>query len=174
MGSLIVEDTRQQEGRHDVKHAWWSSHGVDVVRHKLDTGDYMTVGSPVTVDTKASLAELVMDVGSDHRRFRAEMVRARDSGLHLVVLVESSPRFAEPGELARWPGRCSECRHYRRRECHPSLRSCRRYRYVPMQGAVLAETIGTMADRYGCEFRFCDPEDSARIVCDLLGVPYKS
>lgn len=173
MGSILIEDTRQQEGRHEAKHEWWAAHGVDVIRHKLEVGDYMTVGSPVTVDTKASLLELAMDLGKDHRRFRAELVRAAEEGLHLVVLVESSERLEDPGNLERWPGFCADCTLYRRRVCHPSLGSCRRFRFVPMQGAVMAKQIGTMSERYGCEFRFCDPADAARIVCDLLGIDHK-
>ena len=168
-----MEDTRQRVARHTAKHDWWEAHGVDVVRHVLVTGDYMTVGVPATVDTKASLDELAMDLGRDHRRFRAELVRARDSGLALTVLVESDPMFNDLGVLARWPGRCSRCDLYRRRLCTPRLRDCKVHASVPMQGSVMARQIETMTARYGCEFRFCDPAESARTVCDLLGVPYK-
>lgn len=173
MAGLIVEDTRQREGAHDTKHAWWASHGVDVVRHKLETGDYMTVGSPVTVDTKAGPLELAMDLGRDHRRFSAECARARDTGLHLVVLVEGDPAMNDRDVLSRWPGWCSRCVLYKRRACHPSGGSCRRFRFVPVQGAVMARQMGTMEGRYGCEFRFCSKADAAREVCDLLCVDYR-
>lgn len=171
MAGLIVEDTRQQEGRHDVKHGWWSSHGVDVVRHKLETGDYMAPGSSATVDTKASLLELAMDLGRDHRRFRAELERARDAGLSMVVLTEVPVTL---DDVARWPGYCQDCPLYAARRCHPSVGRCPRFRRVPMQGSTMARQMRTMAGRYGCRFMFCDPGESARTVCDLLGVPYKS
>ena len=54
---IILEDTRQQHGKHELKHNWWKANGVKVVRSKLVIGDYSFPPS-VSVDTKASLMEI--------------------------------------------------------------------------------------------------------------------
>lgn len=40
MRRVIVEDTRQQAGKHDAKHEWWGRNGFTLVRSKLAYGDY--------------------------------------------------------------------------------------------------------------------------------------
>ena len=61
MATTIYEDSRQQAGKHEAKHAWFAAHGIELVRKKLDTGDYATDGSNVLVDTKRNIAEVAMD-----------------------------------------------------------------------------------------------------------------
>ena len=83
MQQILYEDTRQVLGKHDRKNEWWRSHGVEVVRRKLDFGDYMVDGSNVSVDTKRNISEVAMDCGRDHDRFAREMDRAREAGYRL-------------------------------------------------------------------------------------------
>lgn len=37
----------------------------------------------------------------------------------------------------------------------------------------MAKAMQTMGERYGVEFMFCSPRDTARIICELLGVDYE-
>ena len=39
---------------------------------------------------------------------------------------------------------------------------------LTINGDQLALAMDTMAGRYGCEFRFCRPEDTGRIVKEIL------
>lgn len=178
---VIIEDTRQQAGKHGVKHRWLADRGVALMRAALPVGDYMAAtsawvpglghpaGGPVSVDTKRDLDELLQNVsGKGHRRFRDECIRARDMGVQLVVLTESTAPLARHVSPA-----CRGCTRRLRRSCDPhDLRGrCARHgTRKPAQGAQAAKAIRTMAERYGVVFEFCQPEDSARRICELLGV----
>lgn len=183
--ATIVEDTRQKVGKHGLKNGWWAAHGVDVVRRKLDFGDYLYGPSNVVVDTKQDLMELAMDLGRDHARFVRECERAAGAGFRLVVLTEQAPPPGVPAAdwVSGWVNdRCSGCPHFiafmgkgGAEPCHPNAigrNQCRRYRYRPMPGWQLSKTIGTVAARHGARFSFCPPADAAQAVCDLMGVPY--
>lgn len=178
---VICEDTRQQNDargdKHASKHAWWASHGVTVIARKLDAGDYMSDGCAVTVDTKRSVAEIAQNInGREHDRFKRECQRAADAGLTLVVLVENRNGYRSVGDVRRWTNEhCAHCAFRLRRACnvHDARVRCAKHgTRKPIQGPRLAKAMRTMGERYGVEFMFCSPEDSARIVCDLLGVPY--
>jgi len=172
----IIEDTRQHAGKHDAKHGWFAAHGIEVVRRKLDSGDYMRDGSNVTVDTKASVDEVAGNMSAGHRRFRNECIRARDAGLRLVVLVENMQGFAKTGDLYRWTNtHCATCHVRQSARCNPrAAGKCPRHRKnKPIQGDRLAAAMTAMERKYGVRFEFCRPEDSARRICELLGVEYE-
>lgn len=174
---VIIEDTRQQAGKHERKHGWFAAHGVELVRRKLDAGDYMREGSNITVDTKASVDEIAGNISAGHRRFRAECERARDAGLRLVVLVENLNGYRSIADVSPWTnGHCAACFKYRRKMCDPrGGGGCARHgkRGKPIQGDRLAAAMSTMQRRYGVRFEFCAPDESARRICELLGVNYE-
>lgn len=165
----IFEDTRQQAGRHRLKNEWWAAHGVEVVRRKLDAGDYGREGSNVLVDTKQGVQELAGNVGREHARFVRELDRARVAGCRLYILVEERPEYADRSRLATW--RSSVCLRCRR--CDPLASKCRARRFKPLNGPQLAKIVARLEERHGCRFMFCDRRDTARIVCELLGVRYE-
>ena len=41
-----------------------------------------------------------------------------------------------------------------------------------MNGPQLRKILDALHERHGALFMFCDKRDTARIVCDLLGVRY--
>ena len=60
---LILEDTRQQEKKHEVKHQYFRSVGVHWNRACLYCGDYtLTEDQSVCIDTKFSIHELIGDI----------------------------------------------------------------------------------------------------------------
>ena len=61
----LVEDTRQQSGKHDLKHSYFTSHNIGVVRSKLPFGDYAPV-PPVSIDTKANMDEIAANICGKH------------------------------------------------------------------------------------------------------------
>jgi len=57
---ILLSDTRQQIGKHSNIERYCRSHGITIVKQKLDVGDYMlpedATGNPrVSVDTKQDL-----------------------------------------------------------------------------------------------------------------------
>ena len=77
---IIQEDTRQQAGKHNIKHAYFDDNEIGVVRCKLPFGDYAPI-PPVSVDTKKDMDEIAQNIcGKEHRRFVNECKAARDAG----------------------------------------------------------------------------------------------
>ena len=168
---VIKVDTRQQAGKHVEKHAWLVSHGITLVREKLDEGDYQADGSNVTVDTKQHMDELAANLTREHGRFARECDRARNRGYRLVVLVE------EDVDPWAWTNsRCRKCPVRVRLCCHPRQRgeACARYGTAkPAQGDMLAKTMRTMTVNHGVLFDFCARSETGRRICELLGVEYE-
>lgn len=148
---IILEDTRQQANKHRLKHEYWSEHGIEVVRTKLLVGDYMLFGGTICVDTKMDVEEIAGNIGgSNHARFREECKLAKRIGATLIVLVENLNGFRSIQDVTAW--------------VNPNLNKTAR----SIEGPRLAKAMNTMSERYGVQFTFCAPEDSGKMVIDLL------
>ena len=147
---IIVEDTRQQKGKHELKHACFEQMGVELVRNMLPFGDYAKPPT-ISVDTKASMFEIANNIGSDHKRFKNECVAARDAGCQLIILVENTEGITCVNDVRTW--------------VNPDAV----YRPRAITGERLAKAMETMSERYGVRFEFCEPKDAARRIIELLG-----
>lgn len=147
---VIQEDTRQKTDKHNLKHKWFESSGVKVVRSKLPFGDYAPV-PPVSIDTKENMDEIAGNIcGKEHRRFINECKAARDAGCQLFILVENTVGIADVTQVHKW--------------VNP------RVIYSPrcVQGPRLQKTMETISERYGTIFLFCTPEQSGEIITGIL------
>ena len=176
---ILWEDTRQQRGKHEVKHAWWTAHNVEFAERAvaLKDGDYTRDGSNVIIDTKRDIRELASNVTRDHKRVRKDYADAKERGWQLVILVENLDGVTSLATLPKWVNDyCKSCNHFKSVRCNPSAAGeCKRTRRKmkkPIQGERLAKICVTMEKRYGVKFMFCTPQESARIICDLLEIPY--
>lgn len=146
----IVEDTRQQAGKHTIKQAFLSDNGIGVVRCKLPFGDYAPV-PPVSVDTKANMDEIAANIcGKEHKRFINECKGARDAGCQLIILVENELGITDISEVHTW--------------INP------RVVYSPncVQGPRLQKAMETISERYGVKFKFCTPEEAGQKIVELI------
>ena len=147
---IIQEDTRQQAGKHNIKHAFFENADVGVVRCKLPFGDYAPV-PPVSIDTKKDMDEIAQNIcGNAHRRFINECKAARDAGCKLIILVENTVGIRDISQVHIWQ----------------NPRSC----YSPncVQGPRLQKAMETISTRYGTEFRFCEPEEAGGIIIQII------
>lgn len=145
----ILEDSRQKKDKHTLKNEFWASQGDTVTRCKLPWGDYCKPPS-VSVDTKADIVEICQNMCgsmSEKRRFAEEVKGARDAGCRLVFLIEDG-RYKTVTDLYG--------------------ATIFLHTGQTIKGDQLATAMQTMAARYGCEFRFCDPVDAGRIVKEIL------
>lgn len=147
---VIIEDTRQQRGKHELKHSCFEQMGVRLIRNMLPFGDYMIVPG-ISVDTKADMEEIAQNIGSDHKRFKNECVAARDAGCQLIVLVENTDGITCIEDVREW--------------VNPDLV----YRPRAITGERLSKAMRTMSERYGVRFEFCHPDEAAEKIIELLG-----
>lgn len=149
---VIVEDTRNKKGLHELKHTAWEAHGDQIVRCALSCGDY-ALPPAVAVDTKANLGEIAQNIGGtteEHQRFRRELIRAQEQGTHLYILIENTEGVRCIEDVRRW--------------INPRLLDSPR----AITGERLAKAMQTMQGRYGCTFLFCEPQEAAAVIYKIL------
>ena len=149
---IIIEDSRQQAGRHELKHKVWDGSGDVIYRSKLAVGDYC-LPPEISVDTKASMQEIAQNIGGtteEHERFRRELILAKDLGIKLYVLIENTEGIRALEEVAYW--------------VNPRLAVSPK----AITGPRLRKAMSTMQERYGVTFLFCSPSEAADIIKSLL------
>lgn len=147
---IIVEDTRQQAGKHDKKHEWFEEHDVQIVRSKLPFGDYALVPS-IAVDTKKDMDEIAANIcGKQHTRFINECKAAKAAGCSLVILVENTVGIIDISQVHTW--------------INPRVI----YSDKCVQGDRLQKAMETISERYDVKFLFCKPEESAQKITEIL------
>ena len=156
---FIVEDTRNKPGKHDIKSDYFKEKGIGVIRSKLAYGDYALMPERA-VDTKKDIYELAYDVDSDHQRFKAELVGARDAGCKLYILVENTDGVDSLSTLSDWT---EPMYHFEMRKTKSGNPRTRR-----IEGSRLAKACKTMSERYGATFLFCAPEHAGYFIERLL------
>lgn len=147
---VIVEDSRQQSGKHEIKHTYFADSDISVVRCKLPWGDYALPPS-ISVDTKANMDEIAANIcGKEHTRFINECKAAKAAGCQLVILVENEVGISGISEVNIWKNPRSV--------------------YSPncVQGPRLQKAMMTISERYGVRFEFCTPEEAGSRIVELL------
>lgn len=159
---IILEDTRQQIKKHDIKHEWFEKNGIKVDRCCLYVGDYtLPNDQSVCIDTKKDLQELCMDVCHDHDRFRNELVRARDAGIKLIILCEHGRGIECLEDVIFW-------KNPRRKIRQRVDGKWQTFETKAMRGEHLYKILKTQEERYGVTFEFCDPAFTGRRIVEIL------
>lgn len=191
---LIYEDKGNKEGKHIIKNKWWAEQGVEIVRIPLPVGDYV-LNSPkiedvisrkakrgvdlkkmdlmgtynISVDSKQSIMELISDFQAEHERFRDELLLAKNNGIKLYIVVENDFQWIsqkkniyntpvkEIKDLFRW----KNPRAFIFKNGKQAYPNC-------AKGSWLAKCCMTCEAKYGCEFVFCTPDESAQVITYLL------
>ena len=136
--------------------------GVKYYISKLYIGDYMNLDNPrVIVDRKQNLDELCGNVCRQHERFRAELIRAQENGIRLIILCEHGHGIKSLDDVLFWR--------------NPRARTKKlingRWTWTEqkvMHGDTLYKILNTMQNRYGVEFLFCDKPETGRRIVEIL------
>lgn len=150
----LLEDSRQQRSKHELKNEYWRQAGCSVIRSALPFGDYCEVPR-VVVDTKRDIYEIAHNIDQQHDRFRRECQKARAHGCQLVILVENLDGVSTLDDLSTW----------RESDRHYEMRGGSRR----IEGKRLCAAMRTMSQRYGVRFEFCSPNEAGRRVLEILG-----
>lgn len=151
--TLIVDSREKwtQNGSTD-KHisSYLARRGIQWVVKKLDVGDYMTFGGNVTVDRKHSVEEIAKNLTNpkDKKRFMAEVRRAYQLGIRLVVLIESNS-YHDVYDLRQW-----------------------RSRFTPVSGTTVIRQMERISFAYGVIFSFVNKKSVARRICEILEIQF--
>jgi hypothetical protein len=135
------------------------------IRHpvsKLMVGDYMNYDNPrLIIDRKQNLTELCSNVCGQHERFRAELIRAMENEIKLIILCEHGDGIRCLEDVIWW----DNPRGTKRVKGPGGWRSVET---KAMQGDVLYKVLCTMRRKYGVEFLFCEKQETGRRIIKLL------
>lgn len=193
----IIEDKAQQEGKHELKHAYWEKEGIEMLRYPLPVGDYILMSEKVadvihrkdsrnanikkmdfmgsyniTVDSKKDIDELCTNIcGPEHARFRDECILAQNNGIKLIVLVENK------AEVISRDGRVFNPFIEKLDDLHRWINPRLMIRMgngmlkypKATRGVTLMKAAMSMEHKYGVKFVFCQPKDAGKRIMELLG-----
>lgn len=147
MGIILIEDTRNKIDKHRNVHEYCERHSVDIVRLKLDVGDYAFPGGRVSVDTKQNLEELARNLmnRSDSSRFWREIRRAYQSKIKLIILCEHGGPIKSLQDVAKWKSK-----------------------YGTASGRWMLNEMLRTERAYGVRWVFCQKKSTGKRIIELL------
>lgn len=148
---VVLIDSREHQ--HAIKNikAEFDKQNVKHFSSKLFVGDYMSLDNPrLVIDRKQNLSEVYGNIFHAHDRFKAELVRAKEAGIHLIILVEHSAQVKSLEDVVWW-------NNPRARE-NPKV----------AKSETLYKAMRTMSERYDCEWMFCSKQQTGKRILELL------
>lgn len=152
---LIIQDTREKEGKKEHILKVFRRYGYTIVREKIDVGDYMfSHESKITVDVKENMLEVVSNLTTQHERFKRELIRANENNKKLFILVEEPLKSIYSVQFWKSPI----------------------YKFGKLKGKpitninphTLMKMMITIQNKYNCEFVFCKKEETGKKILELL------
>lgn len=149
---ILIEDTRQQKGKHNNVHKYCDSQGIEIYPLTLTVGDYMLgevqndkvvpIGNRA-IDTKFALIELAGDLSKDEQALDKKYRKCYEQGIKLIVLIEEP--FGSIQEIASW------------KNPHGFV-----------NGRKLLDKMHRLKMMYGIDFMFCDKKRTGETLIKLL------
>ena len=151
---VFIHDTRDKATKHHNVDEYLIEQGHKVVRSKLFVGDVSLLNDQsVCIDLKRNLQEVAVNVGQDHARFKRELERAQEYGIHLIFLVEHGGSIKTLEDVQNW--------NNPRLKDHP----------LALTGTRLYKIMLTMQNKYGIEWLFCDKRCTGKRIIEILDRP---
>lgn len=163
----IQVDSREHKSEWDRIKEQFDDLGIEYFRSKLYVGDYQSLDNPrLVIDRKKDLQELCGNVCQQHERFKAELVRAIQSGIKIVILCEHGEDIKTMEDVYFW-------QNPRKHRVIWKTVNGKRVRTVVSEKAVdgnqLYKSLCTIRDRYNVDFVFCTKEETGRKIVEILG-----
>lgn len=150
----IQIDTREKERAVKKILAEFDRRNITHISSKLYVGDYMSFDNPrVIIDRKQNLLEICTNVCQQKKRFTAELARASQAGIRLIILCEHSKDIKTLDDVKKWT--------------NPRLKESP----MAVSGERLYKILLSLKNRYNVEFEFCDKMNTGSRIIELLSLP---
>lgn len=141
--------------------------GVKYFISKLYVGDYQSLDNPrLVIDRKKDLQEICGNVCQQHERFKAELLRANEQGIKLVILCEHGADIKSLEDVYFW-------QNPRKYQIRWKTVNGKRVKDVisakAVDGNQLYKSLCTIRDRYNVDFVFCQKEETGQKIIEILG-----
>lgn len=141
---MILIDTREKKFDH-IKD-YFDAHEIPYKMQLLLCGDYMRDDRPgLSIDRKRNLEEISGNLCTPENRFWREMRRARDQGVHMVVLIEHGGQIKSLDDVRKWHSK-----------------------YSKVSGTQLRAEMIRISLAYDVEFQFCAKVSTGRRIMEIL------
>ena len=141
---MILIDTREKKFDH-IKD-YFDAHEIPYKMQLLLCGDYMRDDRPgLSIDRKRNLEEISGNLCTSENRFWREMRRARDQGIHMVVLIEHGGQIKSLDDVRKWHSK-----------------------YSKVSGTQLRAEMIRISLAYDVEFQFCAKVSTGRRIMEIL------
>lgn len=163
----IQVDSREHESEWKRISKQFDELGVKYFRSKLYVGDYQSMDNArLVIDRKKDLQELCGNVCQQHERFKAELIRAMEQGIKIVILCEHGPDIKSIEDVWFW-------QNPRKHKVIWKTVNGQRIKTVVSDKAVdgnqLYKSLCTIRDRYNVDFVFCTKEETGQKIVEILG-----
>jgi ERCC4-type nuclease len=151
---VIQVDSREKAKAIKTILSQFESARVKYFVSKLFVGDYQNLDNSKLVVDRKRILELVQNVCQDHKRFTAELERAKEYGIHVIVLCENTDGIESLQDVLDW--------------VNPRLKESP----MAVSGERLFRILSTMqcnSRDYSVEFQFCDKSETGSRIIELLG-----
>ena len=162
----IQVDTREHKAEWERIQKQFDDMGIKYFRSKMYVGDYQSMDNPrLVIDRKKNLQELCGNVCQQHERFKAELIRALQQNIKIVILVEHGEDVKTLEDVWFWE-------NPRKHEIRWRMVNGKRVRTVQSEKAVdgsqLYRSLKTIKDRYNVDFVFCTKEQTGQKIVEIL------
>lgn len=164
----VQVDTREHAKEWERIKGQFDTLGVQYFRSKMYVGDYQSLDNPrLVIDRKKDLQEICGNVSSkQHERFKAELLRAKEQGIKLVILCEHGADIKSLEDVYFW-------QNPRKYQIRWKTVNGKRVKDVisakAVDGNQLYKSLCTIRDRYNVDFVFCQKEETGQKIIDILG-----
>lgn len=163
----VQVDTREHKSEWERIQKQFDTLGVQYFRSKLYVGDYQSLDNPrLVIDRKKDLNELCGNVCQQHDRFKAELIRAMQQNIKIVILVEHGEDVKSLEDVYFWE-------NPRKHEVIWKTVNGKRVKTVrsakAIDGMQLYKSLCTIRDRYNVDFEFCTKEETGKRIVEILG-----
>lgn len=165
---LIQVDTREHKKEWErIQRQFEQMRDVQYFRSKLYVGDYQSLDNPrLVIDRKKDLQELCGNVAQQHKRFKAELIRAMQADIQVVILVEHGAGIDCLEDVYFWEN------PRKHRVIWKTVNGQREKKVVSekaIDGKQLYKSLCTIRDRYNVQFEFCSKEETGKSIISILG-----
>ena len=162
----IQVDTREHKAEWERIQKQFDDMGIKYFRSKMYVRDYQSLDNPrLVIDRKKNLQELCGNVCQQHERFKAELIRALQQNIKIVILVEHGEDVKTLEDVWFWE-------NPRKHEIRWRMVNGKRVRTVQSEKAVdgsqLYRSLKTIKDRYNVDFVFCTKEQTGQKIVEIL------
>ena len=166
---VLLEDTRNQPGKHGNIKSFCDLVGIRIVRTKIVVGDYtLPTNQSICIDTKQDLNEVYSNLVQAHDRFARECDMAVELGIKLVVLVEDD-EIDSVENVHRWSNpRYKRYMFLKTGHEHGRFLGTKLPDRAPIDSPRLQKMMETFAEHHGCEWQFSRKSETGLRICEIL------